>query len=163
MASANIDGRMSHTNQLYVELYATVLSIPHISTAARTIFSFFAFWPQHTNGRWFRCSVRRFGGNFWASCGVTCASPLCGCCGRAGSALCTAVVPDGLVELLLRRAALVAWRERLYELVLCFWYDPCSSHFLLKFDCSLTAEFSARTIVQQDLTRLLEQNSRLIR
>ena len=64
--------------------------------------SFFAFWPQHTNGRWFRCSVRRFGGNFCAGCGVTCASPLCGCRGRAGSALCTAVVPGGLVELLLR-------------------------------------------------------------
>ena len=29
------------------------------------------------------------------------------------------------------------------------------SHFLLKFDCSLTAEFSARTIVQQDLTGFL--------
>ena len=65
--------------------------------------------------------------------------------------MCTAVVSDGLAELLLRRAALVVWRERLYELVLCFWYGRCSSHFLLKFDCSLTAEFSARTIVQQDL------------
>ena len=30
------------------------------------------------------------------------------------------------------------------ELVPCFWYGPCSSNFLLKFDCSLTAEFSAR-------------------
>ena len=66
----------------------------------------------------------------------------------------TAVVPDGLAKLLVRRAALVVWRERVYELVLCFWYGPCSSHFLLKFDCSLTAEFSARTIVQQDLTGL---------
>jgi Pyruvate/2-oxoacid:ferredoxin oxidoreductase delta subunit len=43
---------------------------------------------------------------------------------------------------------------RSLELLPCFWYGPCSSHFLFKFDGSLTAESSARTIAQQDLTGL---------